>query len=186
MGIFMPVIVWVVFSLLALSQVYIIYRLVKRDEKVFIRPVLTCFAAFTAYIVLITIINVNIPGLVLIFAMASLFAHTFFGYFMRLYERTKKSDRVLHAAGCFAYGLLAYCTAAAIFGAQSSKITGAIFVWALGIAMGVMIEIMEFAADSCGKSRLRMQKGLHDTDFDLISDVIGSAAAAVYAYFFIL
>lgn len=182
----MSIVFWVVFTLLALSQAYIIYAFAKRGDGVFIRTVLIAFIPFTAYIILIAAFRLRIPEPVLIFAMISLFTHTFFGYFLRLYGRTRTFDRIGHAIGSFSYALLAYCTLAAIFGAQSPKITGAVFVAALGVMLGVFVEIMEFAGDSCRYAKVRLQKGLRDTNFDLIADVIGAAGAAVYAFFYIL
>lgn len=182
----MEFVVWAIFALLAISQVYIIYKFAHNREGVFVRSVLLSFLSFTVYIILITIFGLKIPGLVLIFAMISLFIHTFFGYFLKLYERTRKFDMVIHSVGSFAYALLTYCTLIAIFGAVHSKVLGAIFIGALGITLGVFIEIMEFASDSNRKTKLRMQKGLHDTDFDLIADVIGAVGAVIYALFLIL
>jgi len=178
--------VWAVYALLFLSQVFIIYQFKHNGETVFIPMTLVSFLSFTAYIILITVFGLKLPGLVLIFATVSLFIHTFFGYYFKLYERTRKFDRVNHAIGAFAYGLLAYCTLTAIFGALVSRVSGAIFTGSLGVTLGVFIEIMEFASDSTRKKTVKMQKGLHDTDFDLIADVIGSACAAVYALLFIL
>ena len=50
--------------------------------------------------------------------------------------------------------------------------------------MGVVFEIIEFTHDSLLKTK--KQKGLIDTDFDLISDVIGAIIAGVFAFYVLL
>lgn len=178
--------VWAVYALLFLSQAFIIYRFKNNGESSFIPMVLVSFLSFTAYIILITVFGLKIPGLVIIFAMISLFIHTFLGYYFKLYERTRKFDRIIHAVGAFAYALLTYCTLTAIFCASVSRVLGAIFTGSLGVTLGVFIEIMEFASDSSRKKKVKMQKGLHDTDFDLIADVIGSVCASIYAFIYFI
>jgi uncharacterized membrane protein YjdF len=64
------------------------------------------------------------------------------------------------------------------------KLYAAIFVFSVGITIGAIFEIIEFTFDKA--KHTKMQKGLKDTDLDLIFDVIGSVAAAIISYFFIL
>jgi VanZ family protein len=91
-------------------------------------------------------------------------------------------DRYMHALGSFSYGLLIYFTLAALIPGSLSPVWAAILTGALGETFGVLIEHFEFAADVHGKSPTRHQKGLRDTNFDLIANTIGSILAGVYAY----
>jgi uncharacterized membrane protein YjdF len=70
-----------------------------------------------------------------------------------------------------------------------SKIFRALFIVFLGISIGAIFEIIEFIIDTHKKEesqRAKMQKGLKDTDFDLICDIIGSALGSIFAYFMYL
>lgn len=60
----------------------------------------------------------------------------------------------------------------------------ALFILILGIALGAVHEILEFVADI--RQNSHMQKGLKDTNLDIIFNVIGSVLAAVAAYFAML
>jgi hypothetical protein len=64
------------------------------------------------------------------------------------------------------------------------KLYAAIFVFALGITIGTVFEIIEFVFDK--SKHTKMQKNLKDTDVDMVFNVIGSVFAAVISYFFIL
>jgi len=66
----------------------------------------------------------------------------------------------------------------------SSKIYIAIFVTTLGITLGVFLEILEFVLDIIRKKN--NQRGLLDTDFDLVYDVIGAILAGFISFFIIL
>ncbi|MFT9057152.1 MAG: hypothetical protein ABF449_11180, partial [Ethanoligenens sp.] len=61
----------------------------------------------------------------------------------------------------------------------SSKIYKAGFVATIGISLGCLFEIYEFILDSISHSN--HQHGLTDTNFDLISDVIGAVIAGIVA-----
>jgi hypothetical protein len=68
-----------------------------------------------------------------------------------------------------------------------SKVYVSIFIATIGISLGCILEIFEFISDSNSKpNEQRNQHGPVDTDFDLISNVIGSAIAGVASYFLIL
>jgi hypothetical protein len=77
--------------------------------------------------------------------------------------------------------LLIYLTISKVTVPGGSVVFRAVFVAALGIAAGALFEIFEFVHDL--KNKTDLQRGLTDTDFDLIFDVIGSAAASILASF---
>jgi uncharacterized membrane protein YjdF len=93
-------------------------------------------------------------------------------------------DRLLHCLGSFAFALLFYYIIIDLTKAQTSKIFMTIFVFVQGIALGTLFELLEYFKDK--KNSIKAQKGLKDTNVDLLCDVIGSAfAAAVYCFFII-
>jgi hypothetical protein len=68
-----------------------------------------------------------------------------------------------------------------------SKVYICIFTATIGISLGCILEIFEFIMDSNSKpNKQRNQHDLADTDFDLISNVIGSVIAGVTSFFLIL
>jgi len=132
-----------------------------------------------------TLFKLSIPQYILILVIITIFGHSFIGNYFNLYNRSQHFDRYLHVFGSFANAIFIYSIIAKIINPTvSSKLYGAIFVVTLGISAGVFFEIMEFAQDS--KSKTNHQKGLKDTDLDLICNVIGSCIAGVFAYYFLI
>ncbi|MHB1314310.1 MAG: hypothetical protein ACYCX2_02345 [Christensenellales bacterium] len=178
---------WVLASFLLLSAVdiYLIFRFLRERKPLFFKSVLTTYLFLCIYLLSMFLFRWQIPEAVLLFVIAAKFIHTFFGYSLNLYERTKAFDHITHAIGCFAYSLLAYCTLASILGSIENRGLSAIFVFAIGMSLGVFIEIAEYLYDTKRRSFIMMQKGLKDTDVDLMFDTLGSALAGVYVYFYL-
>jgi hypothetical protein len=177
----MPVIVWAAFIILTLIEIYIVFRLARQREPALIKNIVPPYVAFTAFMLAAHFTRLRIPEIVMILAMVSLFGQTFLGYYLRLYGRTKTFDRGNHAFGCFAYSMLAYFTLTALFSEAIPPALAGIIIASLGITLGVFVEMAEFALDSRKHIEIKQQKGLKDTNFDLLSDVIGSALAGVFA-----
>jgi hypothetical protein len=85
---------------------------------------------------------------------------------------------------CFAYSLLLFSTLTALVGGTISRLYAALFVFTIGLTVGVAVEVFEFVSDRWSKSPIRHQKGLRDTNMDMASDAIGSVLAGFYAYLF--
>ena len=103
---------------------------------------------------------------------------TIIGNYLKVYNTSKYYDRFLHALGSFSFSLFYYSiltktTTLTI----EPKFYISIFVASIGISLGCIYEIYEFISDSIIKSN--NQHGLKDTNFDLISDVIGSIIAGI-------
>lgn len=183
----MSALVWAAFIILTAVEAYIIFRSVRRREKTLIKAVIPAYALYAAFLLLAHFFRLRIPDVAMILSMASLLCHTFLGYYLNLYARTKTFDRAGHALGCFAYAPVAYFTLTSLFNEAIPELLAAIIIASLGMTLGVFVEIAEFAADSKrSKNDIKLQRGLKDTDFDLIFDVIGSAAAGIFAYLVLL
>ncbi len=178
--------VLIAFLILAAAQVFIVFRFIADRKADLAKAVLASFLPFVLFFFFYWVYSLSIPGYIIVLAAAAQLTHSLAGYYFRLYERSKTFDRYQHAFATFAYALLAYNTLSAVFGIAAPKIMAAIFVLSLGITLGVIVEIFEFVSDTRGKTGILMQKGLTDTNFDLIFDSAGAAAAAVFSYFFIL
>lgn len=180
----MPVYFWIAFILLIAIESVIVIRLIRQNEKPLVKAVLCAGISFAVYILAVMVFRLDIAPFVLILAIIAQFTHVFWGYYLRFYNRSKVFDRYQHAFATLAYALLAYLTLAAIFGTVMPKIMAALFVVALGFMLGVLVELFEFISDKRGKLGMKMQKGLEDTNFDLLFDGIGALAAGIAAYLF--
>jgi Na+/melibiose symporter-like transporter len=116
--------------------------------------------------------------------MLALFLNSFAGYYLEYFWRSARFDRYLHAYSVFSYALLFYFIIMRLTDSGGTKLFHALFIVFLGISLGTLFEISEFRTDS--KRNTRMQKGLKDTNFDIIFDIAGASAAGLFAYFAIL
>lgn len=175
-----------VFALLTAANVYFYIRLRTNKQAPRTLSVLSAYLPFLIYMICVLVFHLPIPWYVLLIGMAAQFTQTFFGYFRNAFERSMKFDRYMHALGCFAYALLIYFTLYALIGGEISRIYAALFTGALGMSFGLLIEIFEFVSDHWSKSPIKHQKGLKDTDVDLVCDLIGSVCAGVFTYLVLL
>ncbi|NSB40695.1 putative membrane protein YjdF [Clostridium saccharoperbutylacetonicum] len=112
--------------------------------------------------------------------LISIIGNNFIGDYMDLYNSTKHYDRFLHALGSFSFALFFYSILdKLVLHITSPKYYVSIFVATIGISLGCIYEIYEFILDST--LNYNNQHGLKDTNFDLLSDVIGSIIAAITA-----
>jgi hypothetical protein len=163
------------------AQAYAAFQLFQRKKYKIAKKVLIPSVLYLLFLLVLLLWKISIPYLILIFAMAAVFTHTYIGFYLNCYNRSKSFDRYLHGYGTFSTSLLFYLTLSKITEAGGSVLFRAVFVAALGIATGMAYEIMEFLHDL--KSSEKKQRGLKDTDFDMLADIIGGIAAAVFAAF---
>jgi len=172
------------YALFVLTEAYIAVQFAKSGKKIFLRETLSLLIGFSAAAAARFLFWPGIPLYALALAMAVLFAHSFCGNFLSLYLKSKWFDRALHAFGSFSFALLLYFIIASVFESGGSKPFRALFILFLGTGSGSFFEIFEYSCDR--KQDLKMQKGLKDTVFDMVFNLIGSFAAAVFAGFFVL
>jgi hypothetical protein len=181
----MSIVFWIVYVLFVLTQVFIAYRYISTGNKLYVKSVVTTNILFGLYVAADEIFGIGVPYLVRCLVIIALFMHTFFGYFKDLYTRSQTFDRYVHTFGSFAYALFFYSLLSLVFGASvTPKLFAAVMLVFTGIAAGGVFEIIEYFVDK--RMPVKTQRGLKDTDVDLICDVIGSVAAGVAAYFFML
>jgi hypothetical protein len=177
----METIFYVLLILFVLAEVFIAIRYIQKGKSKSAKAALVPSCLLIIYLLALFIFRIGIPYLVLTLATVTVFLHTFAGLYLNLYRRSKIYDRYLHGFGSFSFALLLYLTVSKVTVPGGSVVFRVIFVATLGIAAGVVFEIVEFVHDS--RNTTDMQRGLKDTDFDLVFDVIGSAAAAIMAAF---
>jgi hypothetical protein len=87
---------------------------------------------------------------------------------------------MLHVFGTFAFTLFFFSiihkTTRMVY---SSKLYTFIFITSLGVCLGVLFELIEFTLDILFKAN--NQRGLLDTNLDLIANVLGAILAGVFA-----
>ncbi|WP_069997385.1 hypothetical protein [Cellulosilyticum sp. I15G10I2] len=111
-------------------------------------------------------------------ALITIIGNNLIGKYLNYYYRSKYYDRFLHAFGAFSYALFFYeILNETITPTIHSRLYVSIFVATIGISYGCVYEIYEFILDSISNSD--NQHGLIDTNFDLISNIIGSIIAGI-------
>lgn len=181
----MGIVFWIIYAAFLLVEAFIAYRYISTGNKMYMKSVLTTNILFAVYVAADEIFGIGVPYLVRTLAIIAMFIHTFFGYYKDRYTRSKVFDRYQHTFGSFAYALFFYSLISRLLLVEvSPKVFGAIMVLFTGITAGAVFEIIEYFIDK--KMPVKTQRGLKDTDVDLICDVIGSAAAGIAAYFFML
>lgn len=170
---------YVLLILFVLAEIYIAVKYIQKGKSKCLKSTLVPAALYMVYLLALSVFRMGVPYLVLSLATITIFLHTYVGLYMDLYRKSKVYDRYLHGFGAFSFALLLYLTLAGITDPGGTVFFRAVFVATIGIASGVVFEIVEFLHDL--RNKTDMQRGLIDTDFDLIFDVIGSAAAAVLA-----
>lgn len=115
----------------------------------------------------------HIYDIALLLVAITIFLHFFIGENLRFYYNKGYFDRGLHFFGTIAFTLFAYLIMIeTLKPALNSNILIFIFILSLGTLLGVIFELIEFVIDLIFKTR--SQKGLIDTNFDLIFDLIGA------------
>ena len=172
----------IIVSVYALIEGYTAIRLAQKKKASYCRHTITGTVLLLSYILADYLFKLSVPKYTLILVMLALLIHTVFGFMFDCYLKSKLFDRYLHAFGAFSFALFLYAIIEAIWNPITvPTVYSSLFVATLGISSGVIFEIIEFIEDSLSKTR--NQKGLTDTDWDLIADMTGSAIAGIFAFF---
>ena len=162
-------------------NVLILWACFKKGKKAEAKSTAVAFGLFWAVTLTDRIFHLDLPPLDLFFLMAALTLHSIFGVYLDLFHRSRTFDRLVHGVGSFSYAVLLYDLLSKIIRYGGSAVFRALYAMLLGISLGAIYEIFEFAADA--KRSDKMQRGQRDTDFDLVFDVAGALCAAGFIYF---
>lgn len=180
----MSVILIIAAAVFLLLSAFMIFRFARKQEKFYLKSTICITISLAVFLALKCLIPLEIPDYVMLFVILAIWIHLFLGYYLRLYRRFKMFDRLLHLYGSFSFSLLVYFITANLPIGAPSRLFRALYVLGWGIALGGIFEIAEYVMDR--KNGSHTQRGLKDTDFDLLFDVVGSLAAGLAMYFFIL
>ncbi|MFZ5944916.1 MAG: hypothetical protein ACOYVD_12445 [Bacillota bacterium] len=105
--------------------------------------------------------------------------HHFAGEYLGEYKSNPNFDIALHFFGTFSFTLLFYSVINKLaFPKYKEPIIKLIFIFCLGISLGVFFELLEFAIDMVANTD--HQPSLKDTNLDLIFDTLGAFFAGIY------
>lgn len=180
----MPIWLIVIFAVFSAASLYAVSALNKKQRKFPAQAALSSYIAFSLIFLSIWILHFLVPPYVVLLAMLAVFINCFFGYYLDWFNRSMVFDRYLHAYGSFSFALLAYSLIQNLFETGGSKTFQSLFVFTTGMALGAIFELIEARSDY--KKGTNNQRGLQDTDMDLLGDLIGSMVAGVFAYLYLL
>ena len=177
----MPLWLIIAFAIFSAVIVFAIVSLNKKGQKQHVKAAISSYILFTLIFLVIWIFAFSVPPYITLLAMLAVFISCFCGYYLNLYNRSMVFDRYLHAYGSFSFALFVYCLIKNVFETGGSKAFQSLFVFTVGMTVGGAFELVEAAIDA--KSGAGAQRGLKDTNTDMIGNLIGSLLAGVFAYF---
>ena len=180
----MPIWMIVIFAAFSAASLYAVSALNRKQLKFPAQAALSSYIIFSLIFLSIWILHFLVPPYVVLLAMLAVFINCFFGYYLDWFSRSKVFDRYLHAFGSFSFALLAYSLIQNLFETGGSKTFQSLVVFTTGMALGAMFELIEAREDY--KKGTNNQRGLQDTNMDLLGDLTGSLLAGVFAYCFLL
>lgn len=163
-----------------LLQAVTLIGLIKDMKYVYIHDVIYTSIFILGFTFIEKKFGIHVNNYIRTIALLTIVSHTFLGEWQGLYELSNLFDRVQHIFGTYALTLFIYSFINDLIGKASTPGRELINVIALGIALGAVLEILEFIADLALKPQIPYQPSIMDTDLDLVSDVFGALLAAVH------
>ena len=159
--------------------IFICIGVIAKKKYNFLIDNIITYVTIISFLVLQYFYHFDINIFVLSLVLLTLFIHHFIGQYLNYYYKSKYFDRFLHILGSFSFSIFSYLILEKIASEKVySKIYVFIIISAIGISLGSILEIYEFTLDSIKHSK--NQKGQTDTNFDIISNIIGSIVAAIF------
>ncbi len=153
---------------------------------------LFALATFVAFLLSLTpsIIQrnyrVSLPFEIDLLITLSIFLHTFFGELLEFYHKIWIWDKILHVYSSAVVAMLAFMVVFNLHYTKKIRLTLpfiGIFTVTFALAIGALWEIGEFSVDQL--FGLDAQRGLNDTMWDLINDLIGGTVIAVLGVIYV-
>ncbi|MDR3594548.1 hypothetical protein [Clostridium sp.] len=164
-----------IFSLIILSICIAI--LIKKKYNLLTENIVT-YIFYLTFLFTQYKLKIQVSPFIIMLTLITIIGNNLIGDYLNFYKSSKHFDRFLHAFGSFSFSLFYYSILdKAAIHITSPKYYVAIFIATIGISSGCIYEIFEFILDSMTNSK--NQHGLTDTNFDLISDVIGAITAGI-------
>lgn len=123
--------------------------------------------------------NLSLSNYLRIIVYLSISGHTIIGELMGLYVISPLFDKLLHILGSYSFAILGYVLSGIHDLPLSPKIRFLVII-AIGLSLGTIYELWEFAMDQLTNPPAPAQSGLTDTNLDLLADLGGSILAAFH------
>jgi uncharacterized membrane protein YjdF len=175
---------YILLIIYSIIELLILRIFIMKKEKVAIKSTAISFVFLWLVLIATFIFDFQIPHIAFTFVILSFLIHSYLGYHLNLYNKSKNFDRIAHGIGSFSLAIFTYYFLANFLRYGGSKAFQAVYILLLGISLGAVYEIIEFVIDLNNPKKL--QRGLRDTNFDIFSDIVGSTGAAILAFLILL
>ena len=174
----------VLLFILIFVQGFSLMGIVGRGNRDFIGNILGTTVFWFAYTVCEYIYKLRINYYIRLAVVISIIGDGLLGFYFNLYVLSPFFDRIQHMFAAYALALFFYSIAMCFMkSAIKFRWMTFIVVTAIGMAAGSLYEIMEFAVDTILKPQILNQPSLQDTDFDLLSNAVGSVFAGFHSMY---
>lgn len=178
-------------AVFSVAELVILFVFIAKKAKTAVKSTLASLILLWFTVIVTLVFNFQMPDMAFFIMMIFLLIDSGLGYYLNYYNRSRTFDRFAHGIGSFTFAVFFYFFLSNLLEYGGSRAFHAIYVLLLGISFGVFFEMTEFITDAKQNEEQKqdgekMQRGLRDTNFDLLSDIIGSVGASVIAYFFII
>lgn len=187
---------WIIISYCIFSAlcIFSIVKLFHKRKKASAKSALSVYIFYTLIFLAIWVLKITVPSYLLLLTMLTALGACFIGHYLEYYTKSKTFDRYLHGFGSFSFSLLTYCILVHYTESGGSLLFRAIFVFLIGNTLGIIFELIEMSHDKKAsqkrqeklKNNEKSQKGLKDTNMDILFNLIGSVLAGIFAYFWLL
>lgn len=165
----------IIFSIIILFTSIAFFNNKKYD---FLIENIVIYISYLIFLIIQYKLKFHVSIFIILLVLITIIGNSLIGNYLNVYNTSKYYDRLLHALGAFSFSLFCYSILTKTTPLTiHPKLYIPVFVASMGISLGCIYEIYEFILDSAIKSN--NQHGLKDTNFDLISDVIGSVIAGI-------
>lgn len=170
--------------LLVAAQGFSLWGIVSRGNHDFIGNIIGSSLFWIAYTLFEYIYKLKISYYIRLAIVIAIISDGFLGFYLNLYVISPIFDRVQHVFSTYIFSLFFY---AILMHFKHKPIEMRwirfIFIAAIGMAIGSINEIIEFAADTVMKPQIPNQPSLQDTNLDLISNAVGALIAGVHSLY---
>jgi uncharacterized membrane protein YjdF len=170
----------IMLSVLVGIQLWILMEISGNGYVAYIPNVAGMMVLWIAYTAIEVKYNLYMHHYVRLVTMLATVGDNYIGHYLNYYLTSTIFDKGLHAFGTYSLALFSYVLVAQIVHMPIQRVFRFIVVFSLGVSIGAIYEIGEFAADQWLKPVRPSQPSLWDTDLDLICDVLGAALAGIH------
>lgn len=170
--------------LLITAQGLSLAGIISRGNHDFVSNIVGSTLFWFAYTVCEYIYKIKINFYIRLAVVIAIISDSFLGFYFNFYVTSPFFDRMQHIFGTYALALFFYAILMHFMN-NTIKIQWMkfVFVAAIGMAVGSLNEIIEFAVDTMTKPQILNQPSLQDTDLDLICNTIGSVLAGIHSIY---